>query len=287
MSRTKLSTCSQTTMQRLRTLRISRSSRAISLMIDGWMPSVGSVGAGPSDRSPAPVRWRAAAAGRPRGCRHAGSRNPRENRKRCRKSRAEFRACRSRQGPLMFSLTVIVPKELSGLRDVSQSAGNALMGRRARSHRYHPPDTAGACRHDADEGFHQCGLAHAVAAHERDDFARRDREIDAVKKTSSARRPTRDCEPRTSFPRRSWRSRRSGETSYPRERVNRFSGQDRLPSLSGWIAPRAYRLRPAPCPGAIPSPDARSLSTNFMSCSITITERFLMICWQLGGISCA
>ena len=42
ISRTKLSNCSQTTMHRLRMLRMSFSSRAMSLMIDGWMPSVGS-----------------------------------------------------------------------------------------------------------------------------------------------------------------------------------------------------------------------------------------------------
>src|ERR1700722_2555021 len=41
-SSTKLRTCSQTTMQMFLMLRISRRSRAKSLMIDGWMPSVGS-----------------------------------------------------------------------------------------------------------------------------------------------------------------------------------------------------------------------------------------------------
>ena len=104
---------------------------AMSLMIDGWMPSVGSSSSSTLGRSPARARWRAAAAGRRRGCRPC-ARSCRTAPGTARRSPpACARLCVPRRPVRMFSSTVSVRKDHAALRHVGEALRHALVASRS------------------------------------------------------------------------------------------------------------------------------------------------------------
>ena len=147
----------------------------MSLMIDGWMPSVGSSSSSTfgSARQRACDRQLLLLAARQVAA--APLSHLREHREQTRKISSRHSALpvatgRSRCSPRRSACGKIMP----ALRDVGEPcwprAGSGFMSvTSVPSDR----DLPAARRHDADQGLQQRGLAHAVAAHDRDDLARR------------------------------------------------------------------------------------------------------------------
>ena len=158
----------------------------MSLMIDGWMPSVGSSRMSSLVPSRARGRSRAAAAGRRRGRRRAGAASAAAPGTSRRCARAPASRGGASRGPSRVLLDGEAREDLAPLRHVADAGARALVRRRRRELAVGEPDAAGGGRHEAHQRPQQRRLADAVAAEERRHLARRHLERDVPQDVAAA-----------------------------------------------------------------------------------------------------